>query len=46
MCSDVIIAGIGQTPVGEFWGSSLRQLATQAILAALKDSGGLLPQVM
>jgi len=44
--SEVIVAGIGQTPVGEHWGISLRTLASQAILAALKDSGGLRPQVM
>lgn len=44
--SEVIIAGIGQTPVGEHWSTSLRELAAQAILAALKDSGGLRPQVL
>ena len=44
--SDVIVAGIGQTPVGEFWGTSLRTLAAEAILAAIKDSGGINPQVM
>jgi len=44
--SEVIVAGIGQTPVGEHWDRSLRQLAAQAILAALKDSGGLRPKVM
>lgn len=44
--SEVIVAGIGQTPVGEHWDRSLRQLAAQAILSALKDSGGLRPQVM
>lgn len=41
--TDVIIAGIGQTPVGEHWEASLRSLAVQAIRAALKDSGGLKP---
>lgn len=46
MHSDVIVAGIGQTPVGEFWDRSLRQLAVQATLAALEDAGGLRPQVM
>jgi len=44
--SDVIIAGIGQTPVGEHWKISLRSLAAEAILAAIKDSGGLKPQVL
>lgn len=44
--SDVVIAGIGQIPVGEHWGTSLRTLAAEAILAALKDSSGLKPQVV
>jgi len=44
--SDVIIAGFGQSPVGEHWGITLRQLAAEAILKALKDSAGLKPQVM
>ncbi len=39
--TDVIIAGIGQTEVGEHWGISLRQLAYDAIKIALADSGGL-----
>ncbi len=43
--SDVIIAGIGQTPVGEFWDISLRSLAAEAILAAIKDAHGLKPEV-
>lgn len=43
--ADVIIAGIGQTPVGEFWETSLRSLAADAILDAVKDAGGLQPQV-
>jgi acetyl-CoA C-acetyltransferase len=43
---DVIIAGIGQTPVGEHWDTSLRSLAVQAIHAALHDSGGLKPQAL
>jgi acetyl-CoA C-acetyltransferase len=42
--TEVIIAGIGQTPVGEHWGISLRDLALEAIQAALKDAGGLKPQ--
>lgn len=43
---DVIIAGIGQTPVCEHWETSLRSLAVQAIRAAVKDSGGLKPQAL
>ena len=44
--TDVIIAGIGQTPVGEHWDVSLRSLAVKAMLAAIKDSGGLRPQAL
>jgi acetyl-CoA C-acetyltransferase len=36
---DVAIIGIGQTPVGEHWDSSLRMLAADAARAALEDSG-------
>lgn len=36
---DVSIIGIGQTKVGEHWDKSLRQLATEAIAAALSDAG-------
>ncbi|MGD0006191.1 MAG: thiolase domain-containing protein [Anaerolineaceae bacterium] len=42
--SDVVIAGVGQYPVGEHWNVSLRSLAAKAILAARKDAGGLKPQ--
>jgi acetyl-CoA C-acetyltransferase len=44
--SEVIIAGIGQTPVGEHWGTSLRSLAAQAIRAAIQDAGGMKPQAL
>jgi len=44
--SDVVIAGIGQYPVGEHWDISLRSLAAKAILAARKDAGGLKPQAL
>ncbi len=44
--SEVIVAGIGQTPVGEHWDLSLRELATHAILDALEEAAGLRPQVM
>ncbi len=43
---DVIIAGIGQIPVGEHWDLPLHTLSTRAALAAIKDSGGLRPQAM
>ncbi len=36
---DVFILGIGQTPVGEHWDLSLRDLGAQAIRAALADAG-------
>ncbi len=35
----VSIIGIGQTPVGEHWGTSLRQMAFHAVQAALSDAG-------
>jgi acetyl-CoA C-acetyltransferase len=35
---DVSIVGIGQTKIGEHWDTSLRHLALEAILAALKDA--------
>jgi len=41
--TDVVIAGIGQTPVGEHWQLSLRSLGIQAMRLALEDSGGLRP---
>lgn len=44
--TDVVIAGIGQIPVGEHWELSLRQMSTRAIRAALADSGGLVPQAL
>jgi acetyl-CoA C-acetyltransferase len=42
--SDVVIAGIGQVPVGEHWEISLRSLATRAILAARKEVPDLEPE--
>ena len=42
--TEVIIAGIGQTTVGEHWDVGLRELAYYAMSAALKDAGGLHPQ--
>ena len=44
--TDVVIAGIGQTEVGEHWDLSLRELGFQAMEAALRDAGGLQPQVL
>jgi len=44
--SEVVIAGIGQVPVGEHWDVSLRSLAARAILAAIKDAGGMRPQAL
>ncbi len=44
--TDIIIAGIGQTPVGEHWDTSLRSLAGEAIQAAILDAGGLKPQAL
>jgi acetyl-CoA C-acetyltransferase len=43
---EVVIAGVGQTPVGEHWDVTLRALALQAIEAARQDSGGLQPQAL
>ncbi len=36
---EVAIIGIGQTPVDEHWDKSLKELAGEAILAALSDAG-------
>lgn len=44
--SDVVIAGIGQVPVGEHWEISLRSLAARAMLAAIQDAGGMKPQAL
>lgn len=44
--TEVVIAGIGQVPVGEHWNISLRSLAAKAMLAAKKDAGGLEPQAL
>jgi acetyl-CoA C-acetyltransferase len=43
---EVILAGLGQIPVGEHWELSLRSQAVRAIRAAIKDSGGLKPQAL
>ena len=44
--TDIVIAGIGQTEVGEHWDISLRELAFEAIQSAVKDAGGLRPQAL
>ncbi|NPV75180.1 MAG: thiolase domain-containing protein [Anaerolineae bacterium] len=44
--TEVVIAGIGQVPVGEHWDISMRSLAARAILAARKDANGLKPQAL
>jgi len=43
---DVSIIGIGQTPVGELWEKSLRHLAHDAIVAALRDAGAEQPDAL
>lgn len=42
--TEVVIAGIGQTKVGEHWDIGLRELAFAAIKDAVQDAGGLKPQ--
>jgi len=44
--TDIIIAGLGQTTVGEHWDVGLRELAFHAMDAAIKDAGGLRPQAL
>lgn len=43
---DIVIAGVGQTPVGEHWDLSLRELALRAIEVARADAAGLQPQAL
>jgi len=44
--TDIVIAGIGQTEVGEHWDISLRDLAYVAVRAAIEDAGGIRPQAL
>ncbi len=44
--ADVVIAGTGQTEVGEHWEIGLRDLAFAAIHDAIQDSGGLRPDAL
>ena len=43
---EVYIAGVGLTPVGEHWDTSLRVLALEAIHAAQHDAPGLKPEAL
>ena len=43
---EIVIAGIGQTPVSEQWERSLREMALEAIEAAIQDAGGLQAQAL
>lgn len=43
---EVVIAGIGQTAVGEQWDLSLREMGFFALEAARNDAGGLRPQAL
>lgn len=43
---EVVIAGVGMTPVREHWDRSLRDLALEAVTAARQDAGGLRPQAL
>jgi len=44
--SDIVIAGIGQIPVGELYTLSLRSMGVKALTAALHDSGDLKPDAL
>jgi len=44
--TEVVIAGIGQTEVGEHWDIGLRELSYAAIHEAITDAGGLKPQAL
>jgi acetyl-CoA C-acetyltransferase len=44
--TEVVIAGLGQTDVGEQWDKGLRELAVDAIRQAMQDAGGLRPQAL
>ena len=43
---EVSIIGVGQTPVGEHWQRSLRELGVEAVRAALADAGLEKPQAL
>jgi acetyl-CoA C-acetyltransferase len=44
--SEVFIAGICMTPVGEHWELSLANLSARAMLAAIKDAGNIRPDAV
>ena len=44
--NEVVIVGVGQTPVGEHWDISLRELAFNALEIARQDAPGLHPQAL
>ena len=44
--TDVVIAGIGQIPVGEHYTLDLRSMGVQALTRALRDSGNLKPEAL
>ena len=46
MNTDVLIAGIGHTSVREHWDISLRELAYNAMEAAIQDAGGMRPSAL
>lgn len=41
---DIVIVGVGMTPLGEHWDLSIRELALQAISAARAEAPEILPQ--
>lgn len=43
---EVAIVGVGQTPVGEHWSSSVRQLGADAIAATLRDAPDFQPEAL
>lgn len=43
---EVSVIGVGQTPVGEHWTRSLRELGVEAVRAALDDAGLERPQAL
>ena len=46
MHQSVFVLGVGMTPVAEHWGTSLRELALEAMRAAMADAGGVQPQAL
>src|SRR3990170_4556281 len=43
---EILVAGVGLTPIGEHWEKSLRSIALEAMTAAVEDAGGLRPQAL